>query len=558
MQSTRLKVPAQSGAMLAEPPLDRVDDLIRQNQLALGQWRYDFQGRSSAQVRAMTRAAVHAAAGQFTAPTSAQPATSAQSSILDQLSVASGPQPSTPARRDSEAPDARPYILSGHQPELFHPGVWIKNLAGHWLARRAGGVSLHLIVDNDTVKRTTVRVPTGSLTEPSIVHVPLDRWQGEIPYEQYEVADEAVFASFGQRVAEAVRTLGIEPLARPFWPLAVESARSTGRLGERLALARRRQEQRWGCRNRELPVSRLCQTEGFYWFACRVLAQLGPFREQYNRALAEYRRRNKIRSHNHPVPPLERDGDWLEAPFWIWSDRDPRRRRLFAQPRGRELILTDRHEWTCTLPLSPDREACCAVELLAGLPGRGIKIRTRALTTTIFTRLFLADLFIHGLGGARYDELSDEIIRHFFGLEPPRFLALTATLHVPIRVQQATAEQARQLQRRLRDLEYNPDRHLGTAANDEAARLVEQKWEAIRTEPTSRLQRRNRFERIRQLNQSLAECVAPAQAAVAGELARVDDLLRANAILENREWAFCVYPEASLHGLFRPFLGEAV
>ena len=32
----------------------------------------------------------------------------------------------------------------------------------------------------------------------------------------------------------------------------------------------------------------------------------------------------------------------------------------------------------------------------------------------------LSDLFIHGIGGAKYDELTDEIIRRFFGIEPPR------------------------------------------------------------------------------------------------------------------------------------------
>ena len=53
------------------------------------------------------------------------------------------------------------------------------------------------------------------------------------------------------------------------------------------------------------------------------------------------------------------------------------------------------------------------------LPARGVRLRTRALTTTMFARYLLGDLFIHGIGGAKYDELGDEIARGFFGIEPP-------------------------------------------------------------------------------------------------------------------------------------------
>ena len=33
----------------------------------------------------------------------------------------------------------------------------------------------------------------------------------------------------------------------------------------------------------------------------------------------------------------------------------------------------------------------------------GVKIRPRAILTTLYSRLFLSDLFIHGIGGAKYD-----------------------------------------------------------------------------------------------------------------------------------------------------------
>ena len=62
----------------------------------------------------------------------------------------------------------------------------------------------------------------------------------------------------------------------------------------------------------------------------------------------------------------------------------------------------------------------------------GVRIRSRALVTTLWARLALGDLFIHGIGGAKYDRVTDLLIERFFGLRPPGLLVLSATLHLPI------------------------------------------------------------------------------------------------------------------------------
>ena len=52
-----------------------------------------------------------------------------------------------------------PLVVTGHQPELFHPGVWVKNFATAAIARAHGGLGLNLIVDNDLPKSASIRVP---------------------------------------------------------------------------------------------------------------------------------------------------------------------------------------------------------------------------------------------------------------------------------------------------------------------------------------------------------------------------------------------------------------
>jgi hypothetical protein len=45
--------------------------------------------------------------------------------------------------------------------------------------------------------------------------------------------------------------------------------------------------------------------------------------------------------------------------------------------------------------------------------------------------LLVADQFVHGIGGARYDQITDAIIARHFGIDPPRFSVTTATLYSP-------------------------------------------------------------------------------------------------------------------------------
>src|SRR5262249_25362660 len=59
-------------------------------------------------------------------------------------------------------------LMAGHQPELFHPGVWVKNFALAGLARAHRAEVVNLIVDYDGVKSTSLRVPKVRLPLPSI------------------------------------------------------------------------------------------------------------------------------------------------------------------------------------------------------------------------------------------------------------------------------------------------------------------------------------------------------------------------------------------------------
>jgi hypothetical protein len=301
----------------------------------------------------------------------------------------------------------------------------------------------------------------------------------------------------------------------------------------------------WGAVTLEIPQSQVCRLPAFHWFTAHLLAHLPRLWELYNSSVADYRRANHVRSSAHPVPDLAIDDDWLEAPFWIWDRANPRRRRLFVRQRGDEIVLSDRRGIEHALTLSPEAEAHRAADQLAELAARGVRLRTRALITTLFARLFLGDLFMHGIGGAKYDQVTDSLIERFFGLKPPGYMTLTATLRLPIAREDITPDEARRVEGELRELTYHPERHLDASADGQVEALVREKRRWIDTQP-SRENAKLRGDAIRAVNEALQASVAARRAQLSAERQRITSNLRTQSILASREYAFCLYPADAL------------
>ncbi len=287
----------------------------------------------------------------------------------------------------------------------------------------------------------------------------------------------------------------------------------------------------------------MCQTESFANFAVAIIEDLAAFHATYNECVRDYRRSHRIRSVNHPVPDLLRDGDWLEAPFWAWRTGGQRRSRLFVRPvAGGWQLRAGAEPW-------PDLPRETAINRWRRLEREGLKVRTRALTTTLFARLCLADLFIHGIGGGKYDELTDAIIARHFGIVPPAFLVLTGTLHLPIAGYPATPDDERAAWRLVRDIHWNPQRHLPADAED---------WQDMVDAKMALAQPQHinspwaRFMEMRRLTERIRTRVVDIEAEKRRLAARTSAEVAANAILRRRDYAFCLFPESSL----RPFLTQ--
>ena len=365
---------------------------------------------------------------------------------------------------------------------------------------------------------------------------------------------EALFCNFGRRVAKRLAALVPKPLIERYWPMVLERARDVDRLGYCLAQARHQLEGAWGLQTLEVPQSAVCDGEAFHWFLVHLIAHIDRFRECYNRAVQEYRHANGIRNAAHPVPDLATDGHWIEAPLWIWSAEQPQRLRLFICRCGNEYVLSNRAGQTIRLSIDPDGDASDAVQRLMDWRRQGVKIRSRALVTTLWARLALSDLFLHGIGGAKYDQVTDRLIESFFHLPPPGIMVLSATMYLPIARSAVPSADIRTIRRQLRDLTYHPETFLReTTALDgdpAAAALVAEKRRWIDA-PVTHDNAYARWKALGRVNNELQPWVAARHQQLLDQLAHAQRALRHDKVLGSRDYGFCLFPETDL----QKFLG---
>ncbi|GEM_PF-250441 len=446
-------------------------------------------------------------------------------------------------------------IVSGHQPELFHPGVWFKNFVLDRAADRLGAIAINLIVDNDLVKSNGLKFPVLQGERLVSKRLNFDYFGLGIPFEERQVYEFDLLRSLPSRLAAVLLDGGYHPLLQSIWPDVAKYSLQLKRLGYGFAAARHCLESRAGVQNLEVPLSLLCETNSFHHFFVSILDRSEDFVFHYNSVLDDYRQINLIRGQNRPVPDLQRVDDWFELPFWIWTKASPQRKRLFARRLSGEGSLGVWH-----LSDGPGRtQAKPTVELrldsgdvfdqLDSLKGQGIRLRTRALTTTMYCRGALSQMFVHGIGGAIYDQITDEIVRRFWNVELPGFVTTTATLHLDAAgsnafgldaIAKSKPQSIADMKQMRRQLLYAPELFSQSATakdlGQRKSRLLKEipvpghkkKWHDELVSINWKL-RTSLHEQLSQLDQQIQEC----------KLQRDNQKLS-----KSREWSFVLFSEA--------------
>jgi len=447
-------------------------------------------------------------------------------------------------------------VMSGHQPELFHAGVWFKNFLISQVACQAGAIAINFLVDNDLCRNAAIRVPSmaanGSVIAQSIA---FDTQRDGIPWELRRLNSRDTWDSFPQRVLESLLPRSYTPLLSEIWPQAIDAVRRSDRLGLAIAEARHKLEEQIGLQTLEIPSSSLVNTRAFARFSIQLLSELPRFQAVYNHQLANYRAAHHIRNHAHPVPALEQSSGWLEAPWWIYRTAAPQRQKLWVRLQNDQLLLSDRAGWQAVIEGRLDCDN--AASQWMDFQSDGVCLRPRALLTTMYMRMFISDLFVHGIGGGKYDQLTDAIMSEFFGVQPPLMAVATATMRLPIASPLAAAGDSATTENELRreresawqlkfhadqlpanhvDAEYHPS---ATAAEIQA--LITRKQVLLANIP-ARGEKWEWHREITAVNKRLSELAAPQLNESRAKIDRLNSIERQQRVLESREFSFSLFP----------------
>ena len=506
-----LEIPPRSGDVLLVPAGAALLDLARQNRARLDEERRPLAGVPLGEIRRRARADALALGRAYTAD--ADLAASPGGDLL---------------------------LLTGHQPVFAHPGIWAKYLLLDRLAAR-GGAGLAVVVDSDEMEEVGADVPTyagGSLARRREV---LQRPEPDEPYEGQPAPTAQAWAEFLARIDRHIATLPEEAIRRAWAGFRAGSPPPVASLTAFILALRRRYE-----RPRhflDVPISTLAETESFRAFFLHIAAEAESFRAIHNRRLEAYREQQHVRTEAQPFPNLEDGPRGIELPFW--SVAEGRRRRVFLDPDARTLhgAGTD----PVALPADPGDPVFAA-----------LRLRPRAMTLTAFLRLLVADLFIHGVSGGRYDRVTDAVCADFFQVAPPAYAVASATLHLPFRAA-GNPEERERLQRLIQESRHNPERLLAEPTAEQQA-VIAEKWRLIRRLKEGTLSRRARralTQEIRALNERLSVPLAPRLAALEARLAALDDRGPGEAATY-RGYPFFLYQREEVEALVTKMLAGGI
>ena len=450
-------------------------------------------------------------------------------------------------RRQLAGTDDTLLVVTGHQPAFIHPGVWAKHVVTQRLAEAVDGMALNLVVDTDAPSTLDLKVPhlrdkQVELREIPFAQLPPGCVFAQIPphtESQQRTFTESVQAALGARYADSPMPDFFEGFARCAEP---------GSWVEQAVAGRKAVEAQFGVQVRDLRVSTLPFTP----LLADLLTNAEHFATSYNRALNWYRREFKVRGRQRPIPDLVCVPERCEVAAWAYRNGEPRR-RLFVTPKGdatRTLWAEQTEIGTVELAALEDDTA--AQEALSTFSDW--HFAPRALTLMLWTRLLLADLFIHGIGGAKYDRITDRLIEDYYETSPPAYACVSATLRLDLPIPAVSEEDVARHAHALRDSNFNPQRHL--SACPEIADLLREREEAVcrarelaLTAPRDRAARREAFTRIRALNQALLELHPGVRRHALQQLEQTRRQLQQYRIAGDREYFFGLHDRRTLEQL---------
>jgi hypothetical protein len=516
---SKIIVPRRHGQVLVEPPFSVLENALRSRPLLDAT---EFASTSLTQLRKKARAHFLQAATTWAA-------------------LIQSPPPRADALES-------PWVITGHQLEFYHAGVWVKVLAADELAKRVpGAVAFDLLVDHDIVDERGFDVPArrdetvgggGGWERRKVEFAP----SNALPAEALHAPDNDTFEHWDAAVARHPQS-HTDTLAMFMSALRAPAKRP---YPQWLSQARAQVEHAFNIHVHHVPTSLACAGETWNFFIRAWVTHAAEWTALYNRHLAAYRSRQGIKNTQHPMPDLTRTPTQWELPFWIYRLGEPRQRLTIRQTPAGPVFLHDNAE----LPIDA---------VLAG--HENLVIRPRALALTLFIRLFLADVFIHGIGGALYDQITDGLLADLTHTATPPYGCVSAAWLLPLGRPLEDADDIAALRWRRHHAAHNPQLVIDpfTALKTDVAELIRDRRHLIekiatsltthRKDPDARRDRRTWFDDLHRINTELHKKAPRLLTNLDHQLQEAQQKREQNKVLLWREYFFALHSTDSLQKL---------
>ena len=441
---------------------------------------------------------------------------------------------------------ASPWIVAAHQSEMHHAGVWFKDVAAAALAGAAGGSALHVVADLDTVGKGPITVPLlsggGRLrrVSASLASAGVGRCPAQLPPPTAGQLEELIGTFTGSLSTASM-------LDR--WADAGRKALGQSRtLAEWVTASRAAVSESLGLKVHDVFWSRIAAGAAFARFAADLALRHREMYVAHGEVLSAHRSARGITNAAQPVPDLGRHEGAHELPLWVFRDGGPRE-RAFARDCDQGVELVTPAGPLARLP----GEGQAATETIISLMQTGVILAPRALTLTLFLRTFLADLFVHGVGGTRYEAVAEALTRRWFSFQPPPLVTASATLRLPLPREPATQADLARARWHVHHAWHNPQLYVeGEKCPPQAAGLLRRKGELLEAMTSGRRfsqERSEAFAELHRVNDELRRLLPEGQSATKGRLEEVGRGLAHNALADSREVFFVLMPPGKLTGL---------
>ncbi len=284
-------------------------------------------------------------------------------------------------------------IMSGHQPVVYHHGLLAKARAHQNVVQVTQAYGVHVVIDTDcgdsgelvwpARANDAIELARGSITEPT-----------DKIFRQHTIVHSKELLACSEQIQRGLINVGLQEEAdRAARALALYE-RFAGR-----SVLHAHTIVRWALQGfvmPEVPLSSLFRLDGFRQVLKHFCAEPRRVVRCYNTTLDEYRESHNISNKANPFPNLTVTARECELP--LWRIEDGKRKSYKVEEEQQQ-------------------------------PSSG-EIVSRGSITTLFLRAFCCDLFVHGIGGAKYDRFVDEFAENLWGVKLPRFVVASATRYI--------------------------------------------------------------------------------------------------------------------------------